>query len=82
MQYHALPPEQRPAHWARAAAWVRQTNDMTALYADAWRNPWTPDDDRFLLEHPILRHQDAAMELGRTCHAAGGGGRRYGCGIR
>jgi len=69
VRYRALPPEQQPAHWARAVAWMQQTNDRTAQYADAWRNPWTPDDDRFLLEHPTMKHQDAALKLGRTFHA-------------
>jgi hypothetical protein len=64
-----MTPEEPAAGWARAAAWTQQTNDLTALYADAWRNPWTEDDDRFLLEHPTMRHQDVALELGRTYHA-------------
>jgi len=50
-------------------AWIQQTNDMTTLCADAWRNPWTEGDDPFLLEHPTMRHQDAALEVGRTFHA-------------
>ena len=43
-------------------AWLRRAGGWVGRY----HQPWSPGEDRFLVEHPDLPAREVAAELGRT----------------
>ena len=67
--YRSLPDEQRAAWFARAKATLHRNYAITREVADAHRQRWTEDDDRYVLDNLSAPARELALALGRTSRA-------------
>ena len=67
--YRSLPPDRRAAWLARAKATLHRDYAITREVADAHRQRWTEDDDRYVLDNPSAPARNVALALGRTSRA-------------
>ncbi len=67
--YRSLPPERRAAWFTRAKATLHRDYAITREVADAHRQRWTEDDDRYVLDNLSAPAREVALALGRTSRA-------------
>lgn len=64
-----LTPEEKARHAAQNAANQRARNDATSATADHHGEPWSSDEDQYILDHAELTNAALAIALSRTAHA-------------
>jgi hypothetical protein len=67
--YRGLPADRKAVLYARAAATLRRDYAITLEAADANRQRWTEDDDRYILANRETAARELALALGRTSNA-------------
>lgn len=65
-QWPALPPEKQSAMLDRLHASDERDYPITLETADSRGDPWSPDEDQYILEHWHEPARDVALALGRT----------------
>ena len=67
--YRRLGPEWRVAFLARVKANLERDYRLTQELAENTGQPWTSDEDGYIVTHPELPARELALDLGRTLGA-------------
>lgn len=65
-EYQTLPPEERQSRHERWHEQDREDYSLTAMSADQRGEPWSQDEDEYILEHLAQPCREVALALNRT----------------